>query len=154
MTKTSPPRLLPADIRPLSTVHRFLSTVCAAGALALSAHAGAPPASPELMVPATADLAAFKTEKNPVLSLADAGGAKVLQVEFPASDSYPGINLPIPGGSWDLSAYAGIEIEVANTSSIRINLGARVDNPGDWKKSPWNTNNAWLAPGEAKVLKV
>lgn len=118
------------------------------------ARAGTPPASGDLLVPGSADLATFKTEKDPVLSLADANGARVLKIEFPGNSGYPGVNLPIPGGSWDLSAYNAIEVEVENISESRLNIGLRIDNPGDWRKSPWNTNNIWISPGEAKVLKV
>jgi beta-glucanase (GH16 family) len=105
------------------------------------------------MSPATADIASFKLDKEPVLALADVGGAKVLRVDFPAGD-YPGVNLPVPGGSWDLSAFAGVEAEIANVGTVKLNIGLRVDNSGDWKKSPWNTNNVWIAPGEAKTVRV
>lgn len=117
-----------------------------------SALAGTPPPSPVLMTPATADLSSFKLDKDPVLSLAEAGGAKVLRVDFPAGD-YPGFNLPVEG-AWDLSAFAGVEAEIANVGTAKLNIGLRVDNPGDWKKSPWNTNNVWIAPGEAKTVRV
>ena len=109
-------------------------------------------AVPELMVPATADLAAFKTEKNPVLSLDTTTGSPLLKIEFPANSGYPGVD--IPGGPWNLSAYAGVEVELTNASPARLNIGLRVDNPGDWRKQPWNSNNVWLAPGETKTLKL
>ncbi|HEY9249993.1 MAG TPA: hypothetical protein VIO38_12715, partial [Rariglobus sp.] len=137
-------------IIPMPFFRSSLTAMCVLAA-ALAAHAGTPPSSPVLLSPATADIASFKLDKEPVLSLADAGGAKVLRVDFPAGD-YPGLNLPVPDGSWDLSAFAGVEAEVANVGTVKLNIGLRVDNPGDWKKSPWNTNNAWIAPGEAKTV--
>jgi|GEM_PF-878020 len=123
-------------------------------ALALPLAAGTPPASPVVMAPASADLTAFKTENNASLSLAEAGASRVLRVDFPTAGGYPGFNIPVPPGGWDLSAYAGLEAEIANTGATKLNVGLRADNSGDWKKSPWNTNNVWIAPGEAKTLRV
>ncbi|MDF3056324.1 MAG: glycoside hydrolase family 16 [Rariglobus sp.] len=113
-----------------------------------------PPASGDLLVPATVDLSAFKTEKDPVLSLDSSTDAPAIRVEFPGNSGYPGVDLPIPGGSWDLSAYSAVEVELANISQARLNIGLRIDNPGDWKKSPWNSGTVWLSPGETKKLKV
>jgi beta-glucanase (GH16 family) len=139
-------------------IRPFCSALTALLFLAIGAasvtRAGTPPASGDLIIPGSADLSAFKTEKDPVLSIAEAGGAKVLKIEFPGNSGYPGVNLPIPGGSWDLSSYSGVEVEIANISQSRLNIGLRVDNAGDWKKSPWNGNNVWISPGEAKTLKV
>ncbi len=121
---------------------------------ACAAQAATTPASPRLLDPATADINAFKLEKDPGLSIDTSTGSPLLKVVFPANSGYPGINLPIPGGAWDLSAYAGVEAEVANISQSRVNIGLRIDNPGDWKKAPWNSNNVWLSPGEAKTVRV
>lgn len=120
----------------------------------LTGHAATVPDSPDLLAPATVNLDAFKLEKSPVLSLDSSTTSPLLKVVFPGNSGYPGINLPIPGGAWDLSAYAGVEAEVANVGQTRVNIGLRIDNPGDWRKSPWNSNNIWLAPGETKTLKV
>ena len=139
-------------IRSIKALRFALSTLCIFSAF-FAAHAGTTPASPVLLSPATADIAAIKLDKEPVLSLADVDGAKVLRVDFPAGD-YPGINLPVPDGAWDLSAFNGVEAEIANVGTVRLNIGLRVDNTGDWKQSPWNTNNVWIAPGEAKTVRV
>jgi beta-glucanase (GH16 family) len=138
-------------IRPTNTLRFALSTLCLLAA-SLTAHAGSVPASSVLLAPATADIAAIKLDKEPVLSLTDVDGAKVLRIDFPAGD-YPGINLPVPG-AWDLSAFTGVEAEISNVGTTRLNIGLRVDNSGDWKQSPWNTNNVWIAPGESKTIKV
>ena len=118
--------------------------------LSLVVQAGTLPPSAGLLNTATADLSTFKTEKDASLSI-DPTGA--LRATFPAAD-YPGFNIPVPSEHWDLSAYAGIEAEIANVGASGITLNLRVDNAGDWKKSPWNTNNLWIAPGESKTLKV
>ncbi len=118
------------------------------------ASAATPPPLPALLDPATADLTAFKTEKDTVLSLDSSSGKPALKIEFPGDSGYPGVDLPIAGGSLNLSAYNGVEIEFTNTSQERLNIALRIDNGGDWKKSPWSTNNVWIAPGETKILKA
>ena len=123
-------------------------------AAASAASAATKPTSPALLDPSSADLATFKTEKDPVLSLDKSSDKPVLKIEFPGASGYPGVDLPLPGGSLDLSAYAGVETEFTNVSQERLNIAIRIDNGGDWKKSPWNTNNVWIAPGETKLLQV
>lgn len=123
--------------------------------LALPAAAGRAAEPAPLFTPTADNLASIKTEKDPVVSLDTSTGAPALRVEFPGGSGYPGINLPAPpGGVWNLSAYAGIEVEVQNLSQSRLNVGVRVDNPGDWKKSPWNSGNTWIAAGETKSVRV
>lgn len=121
-------------------------------ALLLSSTAFMARAAETPLFTATADNAvSIKTEQNASVSFDAATGA--LRVAFPAGSDYPGFDFPL-GGTRDLSAYAGVELDVANTSQERLNINLRADNPGDWKKNPWNTNNVWIAPGETKTLKV
>jgi hypothetical protein len=35
-----------------------------------------------------------------------------------------------------------------------VGVSLRVENPGDWRQSPWNTNVLWLAPGNSGTLVV
>jgi len=70
-------------------------------------------------------------------------------------DGYPGIDLkPTKGGAWDLSDHGHVVMRVTNTSDTNFGINLRVDNPGDWKKSPWNTEGTWFKPGETKDIKV
>ncbi|WPJ95202.1 glycoside hydrolase family 16 protein [Coraliomargarita algicola] len=112
------------------------------------------PESNAIMAPASTDVSSFQTEHQATLSIVDVDNSKALQVNFPASNSYPGLNLPMPADAWNLSAYAGLEAEIVNTSSERLNISMRVDNKGHWKDEPWNTNNVWLAAGESARLTV
>lgn len=139
---------------PTSNPQRRRLTGLLAALLVLPLFAGTPPPTPVVMDPATAEAAAFKTEKGATVALTTAGSTPVLRLDLPAGAGYPGFDIPVTPGGWDLSAFSGLEVEVANIGTTRINLGLRVDNPGDWKKSPWNTNNVWLAPGEVKRLQV
>lgn len=136
---------------PPSVLRRLLALLVVAS---LPLTAGTPPATSTVMSPLETDIADFKTENNPTLSISQAGDTPVVRVDFPTGGGYPGFNIPVPSGGWDLSAYAGLEAEIANTGDTRLNVAMRADNPGDWRQSPWNTNNVWIAPGEAKLLKL
>ena len=124
---------------------RTLLAACAALAAALALHASAP-----LYTPTADNAPAIKTENGADTSLDAATGA--LRLSF-GSGGYPGLDFPAPY-PLDLSAHAGLEIDVANTSQERLNVALRADNPGDWRQSPWNTNNLWIAPGETKTLRL
>lgn len=101
------------------------------------------------------DGSAFKTEHGASVSKVQVDGESVLKVEVPQSKTYPGVDLPKPSkGVWDLSEYAGLEVEIANQGPARLNFSVRVDNPGDWRESPWNTGNLWLGAGKSGTVRV
>ena len=70
----------------------------------------------------------------------------------PGPDAYPGVALKPEGPSWDLSAYGHVEAKLVNTGTEPLSLALRVDNAGDWKDNPWNTESVTLAPGEAGTV--
>ncbi|CAN5493725.1 hypothetical protein BH10PLA1_BH10PLA1_00960 [soil metagenome] len=71
----------------------------------------------------------------------------------PGKSDYPGIELkPDGANTWDLSAFGHIEVRVTNTGTAKLNLNVRVDNAGDWKDSPWNSEQASFKPGETKSV--
>ncbi|MGA2067383.1 MAG: glycoside hydrolase family 16 protein [Thermoguttaceae bacterium] len=73
----------------------------------------------------------------------------------PGKADYPGMNLkPAVGNAWDLSAFGHVEARVVNTGAKAALLALRVDNPGEWQKGPWNTEQAFLQPGERGTLTV
>lgn len=112
-------------------------------------------AAADLALPATPEtVAAIVTEKGATVSLDTSADAPALKVTLPAGGGYPGINFPLGAPTLDLSAFNGIELEVSNISQTRVRLHLRVDNPGDWQKSPWNTERAMLAPGETKTIRL
>jgi beta-glucanase (GH16 family) len=130
---------------------RAASALLFALALSCATHADTPASSAApLFTPTAASIAAIKTEKEPVLSLE----GSALKIAFPNGGDYPGLDLPLAGGIANLSAFAGIQAEITNVGPSRLNVNLRADNPGDWKKSPWNTNIVWIAPGETKTVKV
>ena len=80
-------------------------------------------------------------------------GGKALRVSF-EKGKYPGLQLNAPGKGWDLRNFAGVEVELTNTGSETVVAALRVDNPGDWKKQPWNVEKIKLKTGETKPLRV
>lgn len=80
-------------------------------------------------------------------------GDKV-KATFSTDTDYPGVHFPVPAGGWNLSAFGGVEVTATNTSSAPITAVLRVDNPGDWKQSPWNSQSVKLAPGATQTIQV
>jgi len=73
----------------------------------------------------------------------------------PGKADYPGMTLkPEGAGPWDLSAFGHVEARVVNTGAKAALFALRVDNAGDWRDNPWNTEQAYLKPGERATIKV
>ncbi|BCM94093.1 beta-glucanase [Abditibacteriota bacterium] len=72
----------------------------------------------------------------------------------PGKESYPGLSIRPEGGVWNLANYGHVEARLVNTGIKDISLNLRVDNAGDWKDNPWNTESVYLKPGESKTLKT
>ena len=73
----------------------------------------------------------------------------------PGKADYPGVTLmPEGAGAWDLSAFGHVEARVVNTGAKAALFAVRVDNAGDWRDNPWNTEQAYLKPGEHATVKV
>lgn len=83
-------------------------------------------------------------------------GSLKLEVTIqPGTNGYPGFFLkPKAGGSWDLSAFGHVEAVVSNTGAEDLRVFLRVDNQGDWKKNPWNTESIEIPPGGSRALRV
>jgi beta-glucanase (GH16 family) len=143
--------LLVRSLRPFGVASAAPAAPAPAAAATPAPAASAPVAAGAPLFTPTADnITSLKTEKNPVLSVE----GSALKVAFPNGGDYPGLDLPLAGGTANLSAYAGLQAEVTNVGQSRLNVNLRADNPGDWRKNPWNTGNAWIAPGETKTVKV
>lgn len=82
-------------------------------------------------------------------------GAPGLIVNITAGDAgYPGIGIKPRGQAWDLSPFGHVEARITNTGDKAQSIIMRVDNVGDWRKEPWNTESIDLKPGEAGAAKV
>ena len=78
-----------------------------------------------------------------------------LAVRIDAGEAgYPGLAIIPKDGPWDLSAFGHVEAKVINTGPKPIHLSLRVDNAGDWKLNPWNTEARMIQPGETGTIKV
>ncbi len=70
-------------------------------------------------------------------------------------EGYPGFAIaPSDGSPWNLSPWGHVEVTVRNTGDKAIYFSVRVDNPGDWKQQPWNTESGSVKPGETKTVPV
>ncbi|OGV39070.1 MAG: hypothetical protein A2X48_18090 [Lentisphaerae bacterium GWF2_49_21] len=98
---------------------------------------------------------ANQSESQVEFKIADGEKGKVLDVTFkPGPTGYPGLEIKPEGGKWDLSAFGHVEAQVSNIGQNPMLVALRIDNAGDWKDNPWNTEQANLKPGETKVIKL
>jgi hypothetical protein len=67
-------------------------------------------------------------------------------------DGYPGVNLSPLSKPWDFSSYGHIEAQILNTGAKPLNVALRVDNAGNWQDNPWNTESAYLLPGQRATV--
>lgn len=118
--------------------------------LVQAAPAQKPGESGELVDLGQLDQSDLKAENNATAEIAD----KAVKMTFPEDKSYPGVNIKAPEGTWDLSAYRGVVAEVVNNGPAKLGVSLRVENPGDWRQSPWNANVVWLAPGASGAVEV
>jgi len=54
----------------------------------------------------------------------------VLKIKTQANTGWPGVVIPAPAGSWDLSPYQYLTVDIHNTDTHDIDVSVRVDNPG------------------------
>lgn len=72
----------------------------------------------------------------------------------PGKDSYPGITVKPATAAWDLSKFGHVDVRITNTSQKPIFVSVRLDNEGDWKRNPWNAENASIQPASAETIRV
>jgi beta-glucanase (GH16 family) len=116
-------------------------------------------------------MASAQTDKFTIIDLTDAKAvdtatmeSKQVAVALSNEPSAPGLVMTIekgdagyPGFKYkydtplDLSAYGHVGIKLTNLGSKRAFVALRLDNAGDWKKNPWNSENIYIEPGQTKV---
>lgn len=80
---------------------------------------------------------------------------KTLEVTIPPGPgNYPGISIKPDGAAWDLSAFGHVEARIANISAKPLNISLRVDNNGDWRDNPWNSESSTIKPGATGTVSV
>ncbi len=78
----------------------------------------------------------------------------VLQVDTKHKAQWPGITIPAPTGSWDLSAFETIVVPVTNRGTQPVTVYCRVDNPGGDGVKNCVTEHVQLQPNEKGQLNV
>lgn len=69
--------------------------------------------------------------------------------------SYPGVVITPPSGPvFDLSTFGHVQFQATNTGTKPIGICVRLDNEGDWKQEPWNSEILRLKPGASGSVKV
>lgn len=96
------------------------------------------------------DASSLRTESGATVAAENEG----LKLSFPASKGYPGVDLAAPDGTWDLSTFKGVVVELANEGGTKVGVSARVENPGDWQQKPWNAETTWVNAGAGGTLTV
>ena len=88
------------------------------------------------------------------LSRVAEGGNTRLRLATGHKQDWPGIDLPAPKGTWDLSAFEYVALDVKNVGTNEATLCCRVDNTGADGRKNCNTSSLTLKPGESGVLTV
>ena len=106
------------------------------------------------VVDAATDLARIKPSSAQVSVALDANAppAGIVVSIAPGEEGYPGIDINAPDGAWDFSPFGHLEARLKNTGTKPISISMRVDNKGEWKDSPWNTESIYLEPGASGTL--
>lgn len=105
----------------------------------------------------TAPLLDFDSPKikpiHATATVVETQGIKALQAVFEEGIDYPAIEFPLPEER-NFSAFSGIETEVTNVGPSAVKVALRVDNPGEWKDEPFNSEVDAVAAGETKRIAV
>lgn len=98
-------------------------------------------------------LTSFKTD-HAKISLTNWQGKPALKAEFDSATAYPKVEFPVPNAGWNLNYFGGVRAEITNPGKQAVRIALRVDNPGKWEDSPWNTGIAEVGPGQTSVLSL
>ncbi len=86
--------------------------------------------------------------------LVEREGRSLLHVTTGHKEKWPGITILAPEGKWDLSPFAGIQLEARNTGIRPLTLHFRVDNPGADGINHCFTGSTRLEAGEVGTVWV
>ncbi|MDF3131152.1 glycoside hydrolase family 16 protein [Kiritimatiellaeota bacterium B1221] len=77
-----------------------------------------------------------------------------LSVNVSPGKAGPAIYISLSEGEWDLSRFGHVEAMITNPMDEPLRISLRVDNAGDWRDEPWNTEVIRVLPGKTMPLKV
>jgi hypothetical protein len=81
-------------------------------------------------------------------------GTGVVRVATGHKADWPGITLKPTGGSWDLSAFANVTLDVKNVGSHSVDVHAKLESARGSEKGVSPTSKVTLQPGEQRTLVV
>jgi hypothetical protein len=99
------------------------------------------------------DLTQVQTAAARVSRVESAAGS-ALCVATAFQEPWPGITLRAPKGTWDLSKFDSVALDVRNAGTSRVTVNCRVDNPGADGANACVTRAVSLEPGKSATLKV
>ncbi len=126
----------------------FMLTFCL---LVQTAHAAEPKSLLDLASPDTAKQLLIQSDQVSVETGVE--GNMVVHVKA-GEHHYPGFVAKGPEGGWNLSQYGHIEVAFHNPDKTFVDVHLRVDNEGDHRNKPWNTEVTRVEPGRSAKLKV
>ncbi|NQT83518.1 beta-galactosidase [bacterium] len=88
------------------------------------------------------------------VSLHECGSDTALRVETGTKNSWPGVILKAPKGSWDLSRRAHVSLDISNVGKEQGVVYCRVDNPGADGVRRCKTGSSTLKPGQRNEIKI
>jgi hypothetical protein len=85
---------------------------------------------------------------------AKVAGGTALRITTGQAQRWPGVTLKAPGGPWDLSPFAQVQLAVKNTGPTPVTVNCRVDNDGANGTDHCVTGSVKVAPGQTETLRV
>ncbi len=86
--------------------------------------------------------------------LQESGSGMALRVETGTKESWPGITLKAPKGSWDLSNRAYLSLDITNVGKEQVVVHCRIDNPGADGVRRCKTESATLKPDRSDEIRI
>lgn len=77
-----------------------------------------------------------------------------ISVKVAPGKAGPAVYVRPAEGMWDLARFGHVEAMITNPMDVPLRISMRVDNQGDWRDEPWNTEVIRVLPGKTMPLKV
>jgi len=99
------------------------------------------------------DVAALRSDDVKV-SFVPAGRGRAMRMDTGHTRPWPGVTLPAPAGTWDLSKREYVAVDVVNVGKRAVRVYCRVDNPGADGRRNCTTSSLALGPGSRGTIKA
>ncbi|HEY0307268.1 MAG TPA: hypothetical protein VGB94_03850 [Acidobacteriaceae bacterium] len=144
-----------AIITKLTGFGTHAEAVAARASLLAAARAAKLPANP----PTTGALVDYSKNAelarlNPQHAEFSAVEGKKLKIDLSTDGTYPGITIPAPTAGWNLSQFAGIQVEITNQGKVPVRMDLLAGGQGDWGQDVANNAMGRVMPGETKMLQL